>query len=131
MKKFTKLWLPVLLWVGIIFYLSNIPGLKSDFDPLIDFILRKLAHVTEYFILALLLRRAFKGSFNLSNFYLFVYPAVVSILYAMSDEFHQTFIPDRHGCIQDVLIDSIGIFGFYIAINMLSKYQKQGRIWYG
>lgn len=119
MEKLIKLWLPVLLWAGIIFFLSNIPGLKSNFVPQIDFILRKSAHVTEYFILTFLLRRAFQGTFSLSNLYLFIYPAALSILYAMSDEFHQLFIPERHGCVRDVLIDSMGVFGFYLLVKLL------------
>jgi VanZ family protein len=112
MIRIIRLWAPVVICAGFIFYLSNIPGLKSNFK--FDFILRKMAHVTEYFILTFLLWRAFKGSFNLKDFHLFIYPAFFSMLYAASDEFHQLFIPERHGCMRDVLIDSVGVFGFYI-----------------
>ena len=108
MKTF-KLWFPLVLWMGLIFFFSSIPNLKSDLEY--DFFLRKLAHITEYFILTLLAQRALKGTFHLNRFYLFVYPVLFSFLYAMSDEFHQTFVTGRHGCVQDVMIDGIGILG--------------------
>ena len=126
MQKLLKLWLPVFTWAALIFCFSNTPSLESDFDPFIDFILRKIAHMTEYFILVLLLRRAFKYSFDLNDLELFIYPVILSILYAVSDEFHQTFISGRHGCLRDVLIDSVEIFGFYFAIK-LSGFFKASR----
>lgn len=59
MRKFIKNWLPVFLWAAVIFYLSSQPGLKSGLLWPYDFILRKLAHITEYAILFLLIIRAF------------------------------------------------------------------------
>src|SRR4051794_41959346 len=50
-------WLPILLWAALIFALSSIPSLHSGLGTW-DLILRKCAHVTEYAILAFLLRRA-------------------------------------------------------------------------
>ena len=111
--KIFKLWLPVFIWAGLIFYLSSIPSLKSDFEY--DFLLRKIAHVVEYFILTFLLLRAFKGSFEMNGFYLFLFPAALSLCYAASDEFHQLFVPGRGGAIEDVLIDAVGVFGFYLS----------------
>ena len=116
MTKFVKLWLPVIIWAAFIFYLSGIPHLKTNLAY--DFALRKIAHAVEYFILTFLLYRAFNGSFDLSILYLFIYPAGFSLLYAMSDEFHQRFVAGRNGSIRDVLIDSIGIVGFYALLKM-------------
>src|SRR3989338_5338985 len=59
------LWLPPILWMGVIFFLSNQPGLKITEGPL-DFLMRKMAHVGEYAILFLLLYRALRGSFRLA-----------------------------------------------------------------
>jgi VanZ family protein len=120
--KIFKLWLPVLIWAGIIFWLSGIPNLKSNFEY--DFILRKMAHAVEYFILTFLLYRAFKGSFNINISYLFIYPATLSLIYAVSDEFHQSFIPGRSPSIRDVLIDAIGILAFYIVIKIFAVNQR-------
>jgi len=113
--KLIKLWLPVLLWAGLIFYFSGIPGLKTGLEY--DFILRKIAHVTEYFVLTLLLYRAIKETFKLSAVKLFIYPALLSFLYAMSDELHQLFIAQRKCSALDVLIDTIGIAAFCIILK--------------
>jgi VanZ family protein len=113
--KLIKLWLPVIAWASLIFYLSSIPNLKTNLG--FDFILRKIAHVIEYFIFTFLVYRAFQGSFKMGIFQLFIYPATLSFLYAASDEFHQLFVPTRQASSWDLLIDSIGILGFYIILN--------------
>ena len=114
--KILKLWFPVIIWAGFIFYLSSIPHLKTNLEY--DFILRKVAHIVEYFILTFLLHRAFKGSLERDGFYLFIYSATLSLCYAASDEFHQLFVPGRGGSIRDVAIDAIGVFGFYVVLKM-------------
>jgi VanZ family protein len=114
--KIFKLWVPVVIWAGVIFYFSGIPDLKTDLEY--DFFLRKIAHITEYFIFTFLLHRAFSGSFHMNVFRLFMYPAAFSLLYAISDEIHQYFVLGRCCSIQDVLIDSIGIICFYIVIKI-------------
>lgn len=119
--KFVKLWLPVISWCGLIFYLSGIPNLSTNLGAW-DIILRKIAHSTEYLILTFLFYRAFKGTFTLKTFYLISWPALLSLLYAVSDEIHQRFVPTRSGNITDVLIDATGIIIFFI----LLKY-KSGR----
>ena len=112
MKKFLKFWLPAILWAAFIFCLSAIPHLKSGFAC--DFILRKMAHVTEYFVLAFFLYRAIKNFF------------MTSVLYAVSDEIHQLFVPGRHGSPNDVLIDMIGIVCFYLMIKLI-QYRMAAR----
>lgn len=114
--KLFKLWIPVVVWAGVIFWFSSIPDLKTGLEY--DFLLRKIAHITEYFILTFLLYRAFRDSFNMNVFRLFIYPAFFSLLYAMSDEIHQYFVLNRNCSAQDVLIDSIGIIGFCILIKI-------------
>ena len=121
--KIFKLWFPVLIWASFIFWLSSIPHLKSNLE--FDLMLRKIAHVFEYFILTLLLHRAFKGSFSMSTFHLFIYPAVFSFLYAASDEFHQSFVPGRNCSVRDVFIDAVGILSFYMVLKILALHQKK------
>jgi len=119
--KCFKLWLPVAFWAAVIFCLSATPDLKTGFKY--DFILRKIAHIAEYFILTFLLYRAFKGAFVMHTVYLFVYPLLLSFLYAVSDEIHQAFVPGRHCSFYDLLIDAIGIFGFYLAVKIYASHQ--------
>lgn len=114
--KFFKLWAPVVVWAGVIFWFSSIPDLKTGLEC--DFFLRKIAHITEYFILTFLLYRAFRDSFKMNAFRLFMYPAFFSLLYAISDEIHQYFVLTRSCSVQDVLIDSIGIIGFCVLIRI-------------
>jgi VanZ family protein len=120
--KIVKLWLPVMIWAGMIFWLSGIPNLKTELEY--DFILRKIAHVTEYFILTFFLYRAFRGSFKMNVARLFIYPVTLAFLYTVSDEFHQSFIPGRSASARDVLIDTLGIIGFYIVLRSFAANQK-------
>jgi GT2 family glycosyltransferase len=106
-EKFVSLWGPVILWAGFIFFLSNIPYLKTGLNY--DFILRKCAHISEYFVLTVLLVRALFNSSMIKLSHIYVISFIFSVLYAFSDEFHQTFIPGRHAGVQDVFIDSCGI----------------------
>jgi len=114
--KLVKLWIPVIIWAGVIFYFSSIPNLKTNLEY--DFVLRKIAHVIEYLVFTFLLYRAFRGSFKMNVLRLFMYPAAFSLLYAISDEFHQYFVLGRSCSIYDVLIDSLGIIGFYIVLKI-------------
>lgn len=111
--KFFKLWSPVFGWCVFIFYLSSIPQLTTGWG-VYDLILRKIAHMAEYFILAFLLYRAFKGSFDLSSFYLIFWTFILSVLYAISDEIHQHFVPTRNASAADIFIDITGIVIFCI-----------------
>jgi VanZ family protein len=120
--NFFKLWAPVILWMGVIFFFSSIPHLKSGFKY--DFILRKIAHVTEYFILTFFLFRAFKESFDIRIFYFFISPALASFFYAISDEIHQSFVPGRTCAVRDVFIDSLGVVIFYFIIRRLTVKQR-------
>jgi VanZ family protein len=70
-------------------------------------LLRKIAHITEYFILGLLVMNAMKAS-NVPKSKAFILSLVICILYAVSDEVHQYFVPCRGAQVSDVLIDSIG-----------------------
>jgi VanZ family protein len=122
--KFIKLWVPVFVWAGLIFYLSSIPQLTTGWG-VYDLVLRKIAHITEYFILVLLLYRAFRGSFNLTSFYLLFWSSILSFLYAVSDEIHQAFVPTREARIGDVLIDTLGIIIFFMLIKYKKKFSEK------
>ena len=106
--RYLRYWLPVMLWMGLIFVISSQPRLPFVLSKTVDFITKKAGHVAEYGVLAFLLWRAlsqgrgspaplsFGGAFGLS------------LLYAISDEFHQTFVPGRTGRLTDVGFDALG-----------------------
>lgn len=111
-------WFFVFLWAGLIFFLSSMPNLESGLDQ--DFLLRKFAHIFEYFVLTLLIfQTVFKSKQNKKTA-LFL-AAVSSLLYAISDEYHQTFVFGRSGNVTDVIIDSFGIFLAVLLILVLWK----------
>jgi VanZ family protein len=108
MLKFLKYWLLVILWAGFIFYLSAQLGLSSGFPWPYDFVLRKGVHVFVFAILFLLMIRALKN-YGLSNKKVLLCAFILTILYAVSDEYHQTFVSQRVGSPSDVAIDSLGV----------------------
>jgi len=98
MMRKLSLWLPVVLWAGLIFYFSSVPGLRIT-EEWYDIILRKLAHLFVFGVMALPLHRT---GMSMRRAFLF------TILYAISDEAHQHFVPGRHAAALDVLIDTAG-----------------------
>jgi VanZ family protein len=129
MRTFLKYWLPVFIWLGLIFAGSTeifsaeqtsrylVPFLRW-LDPQISistiaaihFALRKLGHLTEYAILAAFLWRALCNAKNLraKTTALFVGVWVACAIFAAIDEFHQSFIASRTASLNDLLTDSLG-----------------------
>ncbi|OIP97981.1 hypothetical protein AUJ94_01080 [bacterium CG2_30_40_12] len=99
-KILNSRYLLLALWCSVIFAGSSLPGASVSKNPLIDFILHKGAHLFEYGILFVFSYKAFRKKGALS--FLFVF------FYALSDEFHQRFVPGRNGRIEDVSVDLIG-----------------------
>lgn len=97
-----KIWLPSLLWMIVIFIFSNQPINKPGVNfSWLDFILKKTAHFGEYTILYLLI---FKSMGKKS----IIKPLILTVLYALTDEWHQTFIIGREGTLRDVGFDAFG-----------------------
>jgi len=94
--------------MAAIFWFSNQPDLPGLPNSLADLILKKGLHMTAYAILTFLLFRSLKLH-GLSSRPALLSAAIIALLYAMSDEWHQHFVPGRHGQPLDVLIDSVGI----------------------
>jgi VanZ family protein len=118
-------------WMGLIFYLSTrgwgghqtessleklltayLPSVRAqlsrtDLDAL-NYAVRKLAHFTEYAILTTLGYGACSKTLNQVPLTALKFALSVSILFAISDEFHQAFEPGRTSLITDVFIDGLG-----------------------
>ena len=106
-KRLLLLWLPVVLWAGLIFYLSSIPYLRIT-QAWWDHLARKAAHMAVYGVLARLLARALSESSLWSWRKIFIWSLLLTGLYACSDEYHQSFVPGRGPSAVDVAIDTAG-----------------------
>jgi len=121
-------WLPVILWAGLIFYFSTenfsfsntegffsawlgwlLPGFAPADLALFHPLLRKGGHWFEYFILAILLVRAGQSS-NESELAkpTIAWTLTLVLAYAASDEYHQSWVPERTASVVDVAIDTFG-----------------------
>ncbi len=136
-------WALLIAWAGVIFMLSSEGtdvssgrsgaivqtvqawGVSADTD-LLTFLVRKSAHITAYFIFGIL-------AFNVFRLYKWPLRKTMLIsmgtvlLYAISDEFHQYFVPGRSPEVRDVLIDTIaGVVGVlvFVAIFMWTQRRK-------
>lgn len=112
--------------MGIIFYLSSIPNLKTNLG-IWDLILRKGAHAFEFAILLLLAWRAFRQS-ALSFKETIGLAFIISFLYAISDEIHQMFIATRVASPIDVGIDTLGIILMVLVIWFFQRKAEVGKI---
>lgn len=122
-----KYWLPVFAWAGLIFYLSSIPSLSSSLG-LADLVLRKLAHMFEFGLLAWLLYRALFASLPLGRFNALAWAVILTFIYAVSDEYHQLFVFGRECRFTDVLIDGLGIAAFIPLLIYENKRKSQTKI---
>ncbi len=137
MKKRLVFSVLAVVWMCLIFAYSHCPGPESQQDSYqvgmmtghvvvedfeewsfvdqlafamkVDHPIRKLAHFTEYLILAIFLVGAVDNSLRRRTLRLLI-PLAVATFYAVTDELHQFFIPGRNCNVGDVLIDSAGAF---------------------
>lgn len=94
-------------------FISNYDEMNlEEQNKLVDssqFLVRKAAHLTAYFALGSCLAAAI-STYKLKRLKSFLIPLAVSVLYAVSDEFHQIFVEGRAGRFYDVMIDTVGAF---------------------
>ncbi|HLS36244.1 MAG TPA: VanZ family protein [Bacillota bacterium] len=138
-------WSIALFWMGVIFYLSHQPGEASSelSSGIVKFVVevlsfaipkglieiktlhlfvRKFAHFFAYFLLGVFILHAVLIDRSMTfRTALFVY--LFTILYAISDEVHQLFIPGRSGEVRDVIIDSFG------SATGISLYSFGRKVW--
>ena len=123
-----KNWLPVIAWAGLIFFFSTDqfsfanaapifgfvlswlwPGMPTEDIPPVYGVARKIGHWSEYFVLTVLILRALRNQsgkqWDLRHA---IYTLIFIFLYALSDEWHQAFVPSRTASFGDVMIDWVG-----------------------
>lgn len=89
----------------------------------IEHIIRKLAHFSLYMIVGILMM-SLMSTYKLTNLQRTKISLIVGALYAISDEIHQIFIPDRTAMITDVLIDCCGVVvGIGVVVLIIRLYE--------
>lgn len=143
------IWISVILWMALIFYLSHQPATKSDDlskgikgfiventekvapkmelnNSISNHIIRKNAHFIVYLVLGFLAINAFISS-GFLGFRGGGLALTVCILYAISDEFHQFFVPGRGPGVKDIFIDCIGAcvgIGLFLLVSKMKRCLK-------
>ncbi len=139
-------WTAVLLWMLLIFRLSSqvatesndlslgiaglfhklLSGFISINESAVNHIVRKGAHFTAYMFLGFLTSNALSTG-GVTRWKKVIISLLICVLYAVSDEIHQLYVPGRSGQPSDVLIDSLGAgtgIGIYILVGSLFKWNK-------
>jgi hypothetical protein len=114
-------WLPAIIVMAVIFGFSSIPSKEMPMFGVLDLIVKKGAHMLGYGLLALAFWYALR--FDRRRWWLAL---LLAVLYALSDEFHQSFVPGRHPSLVDaLLIDGSGaglaLFIFAKSLNANRK----------
>jgi VanZ family protein len=145
-REFGNFWLPPLIWMALIFSVSTDLGSMQHtsriIGPILRFfsptvssqtihdvqvVVRKTGHVTGYAVLAILVWRVRnRGMFtNGWTWRAAMFAELIALLYAISDEFHQSFVPTREASAVDVLIDCAGAAAGLLVVWMIGKARKK------
>lgn len=91
-----------------------------------DLVLRKIAHMAEFGVLAFLIFRLF-DFYGLGKKKIWFFVIVFSFSYAVYDEVHQSFVQGRYGSVRDMLIDFNGAILGMISWNLFKLQSKKKR----
>ena len=107
MLKKILVWLPAVLYMALIFYLSSRPAPPAAKElPII--LQMKVVHLFEYGFLSLLFYWALANTTGLSQARCFLWAVVLTVLYGVTDEIHQLFVPTRTASFWDLVANFIG-----------------------
>jgi len=141
-----RVWWPALVWSSLIFIASSdslssehtglivvpllhwlFPSMSSDNVELIHHVIRKTAHVVEYFIFFLLVYRGIRGSRKGFHWSWGLVAWAIAAVYSLSDEFHQIFVESRGPSLWDSLLDSTGALVALLVLFVLYRYSRRER----
>ena len=140
--KWIARWWPALVWAVVISGFSTgaftsentgriiIPLLHWIFPhaapetlAFLHHIIRKCAHLTEYFILSLLILKGIRAGRSGARWSWALATILIVAAYASLDEFHQSFVPGRTPAVTDVLIDTIGGSAAQILVALFFRHE--------
>ena len=126
MKELIKRWGPAILVMGLIFIASNTSGSDIPKFGIFDLLVKKGGHMLGYALLAASFFHGLDNGKRTQRFSL-IFAALMAILYAVSDEFHQSFTPGRSPAVIDVCIDTIGsIIGISVTCLFRRRFLNRG-----
>tara|TARA_Y100000766_G_scaffold124449_1_gene106916 strand:- start:15 stop:470 length:456 start_codon:yes stop_codon:yes gene_type:complete len=109
---------PILKWIS--------PEISNESIAFVQFFLRKTAHIIEYAFLAILLCNAIVRRLKeFSAKVLIVRSVFISLIYAASDEWHQSFSAGRIGSLMDISIDGVGALFGALSFLWIFKYKQK------
>lgn len=104
-------WAICLAWMGVIYYFSDVPNsfhVTEHYLGVMNYFCRKWAHMGEYAVLMILTFRALRALSNSSSWVTYATALGVTVMYALLDEHHQSYVVGRSSSIGDVAVDSAG-----------------------
>ena len=115
------------------------PGIRDETVQQVQFVIRKTAHVTEYALLSVLLwrarRKAYWGDPRPWRRNEALFAVLACVLFAVTDEWHQSFVPGREGRAADVVLDGAGacagmlaVWGWYRCKERRQAQREQVRV---
>lgn len=120
MQKLFKFWFPLVAYSGIIFYVSGLPDLKAPVEGIhVD----KILHIGEYIPFGFLAARCWGIHSAVVKPNILFFAGILTVIYGLSDEYHQSFVPGRFASVYDLLADTLG--GLIGAWFYLKFQQKQ------
>ncbi len=148
---FANYWLPVLVWMSLVFIGSTdvmsakhtsrfiepmlrflYPGISEEWIGHIHLVIRKCGHLSEFGAFCLLVWRALRKPVCPDprpwDTRLAVRAILLAMLYAASDEFHQSFYDSRGSSVSDVMIDTTGATLAILLLWRVGRWRKWWRV---
>ena len=97
--------LPAVLYMGFIFYMSSGPVESDTLQRVPDYVLHACGYAALYALVHVACHEGVRVRSGRGSYWL---PLLITILYGISDEFHQSFVPSRDASLRDLLADGLG-----------------------
>lgn len=135
MMKLLRFWLPVFLWMTVIFLFSTRQKIALTDSYVVSFLFFKSLHLIEYAFLYLVTFRAVKNTLSVRKNLIWLIPFIITAVFAITDEVHQSFVPTREGKPRDAIIDVVGAGIAWISLKKLlpkmpKKLKNLARSWH-